>query len=370
MASPMSFKRILITGGAGFVGVNLAVLLKQGFPDITVCAFDNLKRRGSELNLTRLKKFGVTFLHGDVRCPEDVEACSPFDLLIDCAAEPSVQAGLGGAPLAVIHNNLTGTINCLEAARRNQAAFLFLSTSRVYPIRPINALPFREDSTRFLWTAEGSLQGFSSEGISEEFTLEGARSLYGSTKLAAELLLQEYAFTYHLPVLINRCGILTGPWQMGKVDQGVVTLWVGRHLFDIPLRYTGFGGAGKQVRDLLHVEDLFALLVRQIEELSLWDGRVYNVGGGYEVSASLRELTNVCQEITGRSVPVHSEPATSPVDIRIYVTDHSRVSRDFSWTPRKTVAMIVEDITSWIRENEEQLYPILSGESKPARLAA
>src|SRR6516225_4948803 len=98
----MDFKRILITGGAGFVGANLAALYRQAFSGVTVYAFDNLSRRGSELNLPRLKQLGVTFLHGDIRCREDVEGWPAFDLLIDCSAEPSVQAGINGSPLPVI----------------------------------------------------------------------------------------------------------------------------------------------------------------------------------------------------------------------------------------------------------------------------
>jgi CDP-paratose 2-epimerase len=355
----MDFRRIVITGGAGFVGANLALRLKQAFAGIEVTAFDNLKRRGSELNLPRLAAQGVAFLHGDIRCREDVNDWPAFDLLIDCSAEPSVQAGIHGSPLPLIQNNLTGTVHCMEAARRHNAAFLFLSTSRVYPIPRLNALAHRETPTRFEWTAAEQLPGFSAHGVAEEFPLDGPRSLYGATKLAGELLLAEFAYSYRMPVMINRCGILTGPWQMGKVDQGVVTLWVARHALGKPLRYTGYGGSGRQVRDMLHVEDLFELLVRQMEQPSCWDGRVYNVGGGREVSASLAELTEVCREATGRSVPIAADPTTSPVDLRIYLTDARRVQADFAWRPQRTVKAIVDDIFHWVRAHEEPLRAIL-----------
>ncbi|MBI3860352.1 MAG: NAD-dependent epimerase/dehydratase family protein [Planctomycetia bacterium] len=356
----MQFRQILITGGAGFVGANLAVLLKQSFGDVTVFACDNLKRRGSEFNLPRLSHNGVVFLHADIRCPEDVQCWPEFDLLIDCSAEPSVQAGLSGSPLPVIQNNLAGTVNCLEAARRNDAAFLFVSTSRVYPIAAVNGLPFEEQPTRFVWSRDGRRPGWSAGGIAEDFPLEGARSLYGATKLAAELLLQEYAYSYGVPVVINRCGLLTGPWQMGKVDQGVIALWVARHHFDQPLRYTGFGGEGKQVRDVLHVEDFFDLVVRQMRQPSIWNGSVYNVGGGNDVSLSLRELTDLCRDATDRSIPLAGDPATSPVDVRIYLTDNSRATADFAWRPTRQPAAIVGDIAKWVRANEALLRQIMA----------
>jgi CDP-paratose 2-epimerase len=360
----MGFESVLITGGAGFVGSNLALLFRRAMPGLAVTALDNLKRRGSELNVPRLRDAGIAFVHGDVRCPEDLEALPAFDLLIDCSAEPSVQAGVAGGaagtPLYVLHTNLTGTINCLELARRRGAAFLFLSTSRVYPIATLNGLPFEEADTRFRWIARPGAAGFSEHGIAEDFPLAGARSFYGASKLACEQVLQEYVYNYGMKALINRCGILTGPWQMGKVDQGVVTLWVAGHYFGKPLRYTGFGGQGKQVRDLLHVEDLFDLLMRQLRMLDKWDGRVYNVGGGPGVSVSLLELTQLCERVTGRRLPIAPVPETAAVDLRIYLTDARKAQQDFGWKPSRSAEQIVRDIHQWIDRHADSLKPILS----------
>jgi CDP-paratose 2-epimerase len=355
----MEFKHLLITGGAGFVGSNLAVLFKQRFPEVAVTAVDSLKRRGSELGLPRLRAAGVTFAHGDIRCPEDLEALPAYDLLIDCSAEPSVQAGTSGSPRYVLNTNLTGTIHCLEAARQRGAAFLFLSTSRVYPMAALNALPFAEDETRFRWLAAPGVRGFSEQGVAEDFPLDGARSFYGASKLAGELLLQEYVYSYGMKALVNRCGVLAGPWQMGKVDQGVVTLWVARHYFQKPLQCIGFGGHGKQVRDLLHVEDLFELLVRQTASLAPWDGRIYNVGGGLDVSVSLLELTRLCQAASGRRIALTSVPETAAVDLRLYLTDARRVQRDFGWRPTRTAERIVADIHAWVDQHHEALRPVL-----------
>jgi CDP-paratose 2-epimerase len=160
--------------------------------------------------------------------------------------------------------------------------------------------------------------------------------------------------------LIDRCGVIAGPWQMGKVDKGVATLWVARHYFRRPLRYTGFGGLGKQVRDLLHVDDLFDLLQLQIARPTAWDGRSYNVGGGDAVSVSLRELTELCVAETGGTVPIDSAPETAGVDLRIYLTDTRKAEADFGWGPTRDPARIVRDIRAWIEAHRETLERILA----------
>jgi CDP-paratose 2-epimerase len=354
------YRHILITGGAGFAGSSLAVLFKQYFGGIRVTALDNLMRRGSELNLPALRDHGVTFVHGDVRCRDDFRQAGPFDLLIDCAAEPSVHAGNAGSPRTVIDINLNGTINCLETAREHQAAVLFLSTSRVYPIAPLRNLKYTETGTRFELDDNQTLRGVSGNGIAEDFPLDGARSFYGATKLSAELFLQEYVCTYGMRGLINRCGILTGPRQMGRVDQGVITLWLARHIYKKPLRYTGFGGSGKQVRDLLHIADLFTLIRSQIMQPACWDGSAYNVGGGRRISISLLELTGLCRERTGATVPVTPEPETAPVDIPVYLTNSARAQQQFHWTPEWGVEKTLDDIACWIEANKEMLEPVLA----------
>jgi CDP-paratose 2-epimerase len=356
----MMFERVLITGGAGFVGSHLALSLRRSFPGTEVVALDNLHRRGSEFNLDRLREAGVHFVHGDVRCPEDLEGLPDFDLLIDSAAEPSVQAGVKDSPKCVLHTNLLGTIQCLELARQRNAAFLFLSTSRVYPIERLNAIPYFEDESRFRWQPGPADCGCSLAGINEAFSLDGPRSYYGASKLASEIVLQEYVHHSGMQALINRCGVLAGPGQMGKTDQGVTTLWVARHYSRKPLSYIGFGGKGNQVRDILHVEDLCSLVVQQLQRMDLWDGRVYNVGGGLSASVSLRELTELCEQVTGNQTVIEPHPETSGVDVRIYITDSTRVRTDFSWTPQYSPIETVGAIHTWIRQNERQLRGVLA----------
>lgn len=351
--------KILITGGAGFVGSSLAIALKNDYPHYHIIALDNLKRRGSELNLKRLKEAGVEFLHGDIRSKEDFDALPGVDTVIEASAEPSVLAGLDGTPDYLINTNLFGTVNCLNYALKHKAAFIFLSTSRVYPIKTIETLNYLEEETRFALSDDQPVNGVSAKGIAENFPLDGARSLYGTTKLASELLIQEYNEFYNLKTVINRCGVITGPWQMGKVDQGVMVLWIAKHYFKQKLGYFGYGGTGKQIRDMLHIADLYQLVDWQLHHLDQVNGEILNAGGGLECSASLQELTKICQEVTGNTIPIQSVPENRTADIRLYVTDNTKVTNLTGWKPQHTIRQIVEDITAWLKAHEDDLAPIL-----------
>lgn len=350
---------ILITGGAGFVGSSLSIALKESYPNYRVIAFDNLKRRGSELNLPRLKEASVDFFHGDIRNSEDFAVLPKVDVIIEASAEPSVLAGLDGTPDYVVNTNLMGTINCLNFAVKNKSEFIFLSTSRVYPIENIEQIEFEEEKTRFIISSNQTINGVIPKGISEDFPLEGFRSIYGATKLCSELLIAEYNQFYGLKTVINRCGVLTGPWQMGKVDQGVVVLWIARHFWKQKLGYFGYGGTGKQVRDILHIKDLFRLIDWQIHNLDKINGQTFNVGGGNETSVSLLELTEYCHKITGNKISIDSVPENRQADIRIYLTDNTKVTNLTGWKPEISVEEILNDIYFWIRENEKTLQQIL-----------
>jgi CDP-paratose 2-epimerase len=345
-------KKILVTGGAGFVGSNLGLSFAKLYPGAEIIALDNLKRRGSELNLERFKRAGIKFLHGDVRNPSDLTEAGNADLIIDCAAEPSVLAGTNGSPRYVIETNLNGTVNVLEHARQTGAQIIFLSTSRVYPIDPINQISFEETETRFEWNIDG---------IAENFPMEGARSMYGASKLASEMLVEEYRASYGIKAIVNRCGVLTGPWQMGKTDQGVIVLWMAAHYFGSKLSYIGYGGSGKQVRDILHVDDLFDLLKIQLSDIDKYDGGVFNVGGGRKVSVSLKELTALCSEVSGKTIPVDSIKEDRPNDIRVYLSDCRKIEKLSGWKPKRSVKQILEEIHSWLKENEGSLKKVLIG---------
>jgi CDP-paratose 2-epimerase len=353
-------QRVLIAGGAGFVGASLARALARRHADWEVVALDNLKRRGAELNLPRLRAAGVRFVHGDVREPGDLDALPPCQAIVECSAEPSALAGRDGSTAYAVRSNLLGAWHCLELARRDGAQLVFLSTSRVYPVAALNAVALEETATRFELVQEQPLPGVSPAGIAEDFPLDGARTLYGTTKLSAELLIAEYRDAFGLQAVVNRCGVIAGPWQMGKVDQGVFTHWMLAHLLGGRLSYIGFGGAGKQVRDLLHVEDLIDLVDRQLTEPAAWDGVVANVGGGREVSLSLAEATALCREISGREIAVEAAGEDRPGDVPLYVSDCSRLFGLTDWRPRRGAREVLEDIADWIRANAEDVRSALA----------
>lgn len=351
--------RVLVTGGAGFVGSRLAIAFRRAHPHARVVALDNLRRRGSETNLGVLAEEGVAFVHGDVRVRADLEQVDEtVDVLIDASAEASVLAGADGSPAYVLDTNLQGTLNCLDWGRHRAGAVLFLSTSRVYSIAPLRDLALVETPTRYELASDQSIPGAGPAGVTEDFPTHLARSFYGASKLASEMMVQEYVDSYGMRAVITRCGVITGAGQFGKSEQGVFAMWAANHVLGKPLRYIGFDGAGKQVRDLLHPDDLLDLLRRQLDELERCSGQVFNAGGGRPGSVSLRELTDICREASGREVPMSSEARTSPVDIPVYISDHSRATQELGWRPTWTPRAMIEEIVGWVRANEDRLRPV------------
>lgn len=349
---------VLVTGGAGFVGSAVARRFAGPGVGARVIALDNLRRRGSELNVPILAAAGVEFVLGDVRKPADLALGGrPIDLIVECAAEPSVLAGYDGGSRYVVEANLGGLANCLELARERHARLMFLSTSRVYPVARVNALAVRESETRFVLEDQPGVSGASALGIAEDFPLDGVRTLYGATKLAGELLLAEYA-AFGVESAVTRFGVIAGPGQMGKVDQGVFALWMSRFVFGGALCYHGWGGTGKQVRDVLHIDDACDLLLAQLGAWPAMTGRTWNAGGGLANSLSLTEATTLCEEISGARIPCSSDVATHPSDVRVYLTDQRAITAALGWTPGRTPRQVLEDLHRWMTENEAKLAPV------------
>ena len=346
----INFNSVLITGGAGFLGSSLALAIKNLRPKCRVICLDNLIREGSQLQLPRLEQAGIEFIQADVRRPaewKDLKA----EYLIECSAEPSVQAGIDGSPQYLLDTNLTGAINCLEWARLNKAKFLFISTSRVYPVKLLQEIPRVEDQTRFSWCPPRENESYrTTEGLGIETpTFGGYRSLYGSSKLAAEMMVEEYVCTYGLDASSIRFGVIAGPWQMGKVDQGFLTYWLAAHMYQKPLKYFGFGGNGKQVRGVLHIKDAVESIIRVMAETDKHS--LYQIAGGLKHSTSLMELTSMAQQISGHNVPIESISQTHKNDVPILLLEGQPSYESLRWTPQFSVHQVVEDTYQWLVEN-------------------
>ncbi len=353
--------KILITGGCGFLGSTLALYLRGRGYDVV--ALDNLVRRGSESNIDRLKKHGVAFVHGDVRCVEDFAGLPPgIELICDASAQASVVSGYAN-PMFDLTNNTLGVIHVLEFARERGCPLIFCSTNRIYSSARINALPRHESPTRLEWDAiawrnlpvERRPAGFDPErGVSEEFSLDGAgRSIYGVSKLMADVACQEYADAFDIPVIVNRLGVISGAGQFGKIDQGWVVWWAVACWFGLPLKYIGWGG--KQVRDILFVDDVCRLVDLEISEIGRLHNCVLNVGGGAANSLSLVEATQYLEKRLGRSVSVSHETGMRKADTAIYITDNRKAERLLSWKPQVSLGVGLDSILNWVRENEPEL---------------
>ena len=318
--------KILITGIAGFVGSALAASLLERCEGISLYGVDNLMRPGSESNRGRLKQMGVQFIHGDIRCAGDFEALPKVDWVIDAAANPSVLAGVNGqgSTRQLFEHNLASLVNILEYCKTNGAGLLLLSSSRVYSIEALAALPLKIENSAFVLDTTGDLPvGTSAYGIGPDFSTQAPISLYGSTKLASETVALEYGLTFDFPVWINRCGVMAGAGQFGTPDQGIFAYWVNAHLRRRPLRYIGFNGLHglQSARCLSSPRDLAALLAIQMRTPRKAGCRIYNAGGGPANSMSLAQLT-ACSVILIKFCQAHAPTGCPRQAVRHSLDDY------------------------------------------------
>lgn len=349
--------RLLITGICGFVGQTLASALRQHLANLEIIGLDNLIRPGSERNRAKLRALEIQFHHGDIRNASDLEALPAADWVIDAAANASVLAGIGAhmASRQLVEHNLGGTLNLLEYCKRHRAGFILLSTSRVYSIAPLAALEMELAQGAFrprkeqLWPA-----GSSPRGVAERFSTQAPISLYGSTKLASEILAQEYGAAFQLPVWINRCGVLAGGGQLGRADQGIFSFWIHSYAGGRPLKYVGFDGRGHQVRDCLHPRDLAPVLARQMAQPAASPELPLNFGGGVANSMSLAQLSEWCASRFGRH-NVTTDPQTRPFDVPWLVLDCHAAGERWNWQPQTKMMDVLDEIARDAKENPDWL---------------
>ena len=347
--------RIFITGICGFVGSELAKALQASTSSLEIHGIDNFSRSGSWLNRDELQALGIRVVHGDIRQPSDLEALGPFDWVIDCAANPSVLAGVDGKSSSrqLIENNLGSTINLLEACKRWNAGFVLLSTSRVYSIPPLADLSVEVHDRAFRpLFAAGQDQGISARGITESFSTAAPVSLYGASKLTSEQLAMEYGHTFHFPVWINRCGVMAGARQFGKPDQGIFAFWLHSWREKRALKYIGFDGMGHQVRDCLHPRDLAPLVLSQMAAgtATAEQPAVVNLSGGDSSARSLHQLSDWCEDRWG-ALPVATDAQPRPFDLPWVVLDHSLATATWGWEPATPVESILTEIADFADAN-------------------
>ena len=328
--------KILITGGCGFVGSNLAIYLKKKRISTQINSLDNLSRKGTLLNLNRLKKNKIKNFKIDISNNKALKKLPKYDLIVDCCAEAAVEASKKEVD-RVFYTNLVGTFNILKKCVKDKSNLIFLSSSRVYSINKLQKLKKRN----FL--------------VDEKFDTFGAKSIYGFCKYSSEQLIKEFSFLHNIKYVITRFGLISGPWQFGKQDQGVVSLWLWRHLNKKKLSYIGFGGKGQQLRDVIHISDVCKLIMLQIKKIGTINNLTINAGGGKKNSISLKNLTKICQKITSNKIKIFSNKKTSNYDIPYYVTNNSQAKKIYKWSPEKKILHIIQDMYKWMLPNKKIL---------------
>jgi len=339
------------------VGATLALALREQVAGITITGVDNLWRPGSETNRSRLRAAGVRIVHGDVRCASDLETLPAVDWVIDAAANASVLAGVDGAtsPRQIVEHNLLGTTNVLEFCRARGAGLILLSSSRVYSVPALRAIPLRQHADAFRPAPGADMAGLTVAGIAESFATGAPASLYGTTKLASEQLALEYRDAFGLPVWINRCGVLAGAGQFGQPAQGIFSWWIHRWRQCRPLAYLGFEGRGLQVRDCLHPTDLAMLVARQLHDQgAAGDQRVANAAGGLVNSMSLAQLSAWC---TARFGPrqVGHDLTERQYDVPWVVLDAGQAAHRWRWGPTRVIDTVLEEIALHAEAHPEWL---------------
>ena len=335
--------KILITGGCGFVGTNLALFLhSEGYK---IDCLDNLSRKGSKYNYKLLRNKKIRNYKFDIYDYTKIQKLPKYDFIIDCCAEAAVEVSKKDID-GVINTNFLGTFNILKKAKKDKSKIIFLSTSRVYPIK---------NMTNIIRKKIISSKIKIKKTFGENDNLQGPKTIYGLTKLSSEMLIEEFGYAFDLKFIINRCGVISGPLQFGKQDQGFVSLWIWGHLKKKKMKYIGYGGLGNQVRDVLHVDDLSELINLQIRKINKINNKIFTVGGSKKSYTSLRQLTDICEKITKNKIKFNKVSKTSIYDIPYFITNNKLVTKTYGWKPKRNILKVVSDTFLWLKNNESTI---------------
>lgn len=339
--------RFLITGGAGFIGSNTSrKLLAQGHE---VVVFDNLSRAGSEENLAWLRGADgeIVMVKGDVRDRHALDAAlqqhGPIDVVLHFAAQVAVTTSVLD-PALDFEINARGTFNVLEAVRQSDQSpvLLYASTNKVYG--GLDGYAIEEGETRYRFSHVV-------QGVPESTSLD-FHSPYGCSKGAADQYVRDYHRMYGLRTIVFRNSCIYGPRQFGIEDQGWLAWFV---IAAVQGQEITIFGDGKQVRDVLYIDDLVDGMLAAVENIDATQGQVYNMGGGPENSLSVwAEFGPLLEELEGRRIEVDFED-WRPGDQRVYISDISKAERDFGWAPQTSPETGVRQLYEWVRENQDLL---------------
>jgi len=330
--------KVIVTGGCGFVGSNVCQFLNN--LSFEVLSVDNLSKNYSKLNYKRLNNLNIKNYNIDISDKNKfIKLDYKSDIIIDCSADPAVESSRKDVQKN-LRNNLITTCNILEKAKKDNSKLIFLSTSRIYPIK--------DSFKRF----NSFLKKRSKNLFDEDSNTIGPKTIYGFSKFASEMLIKEYNYAFNIDYLINRCGLITGPWQFGKVEQGLVSLWLWKHLNkDNNLYYKGYDGLGNQIRDILFINDLCELIYLQIKKFKKIKNQTFCVGGGIKNSVSLNQLTKICEEITKNKLKIKHDLDTSIYDVPFYITSLNKVKKYYKWYPKTNLKDGLYIILDWMSKN-------------------
>lgn len=328
--------KIIVTGGCGFIGSAICIYLREKLKFSNIISIDNLSKDYSRFNEKILKKNGIKNFKIDLGSYHSLKKINfKSDIIIDCSADPAVEDSRKNVN-RVFKNNLVSTLNVLEKVSNDKSFLIFLSTSRVYPVK----LSYQKFKNRKKYL------------YNENTSTEGPKTIYGFTKLASEMLIQEYYFMNNINYIINRCGLITGPGQFGKVEQGLISLWLWRHLNNLSVTYKGYYGKGSQIRDVLYITDLCDLIFKQIKNRNKVYSQTFCVGGGYKNSISLKKLTHLCRSISRNKTKIKKELTTSIYDIPYYVSSNFKLKQVYNWSPKVDIVDSLKNIYYWMKKNK------------------
>lgn len=332
----------LVTGGAGFIGSNyVARLLKRGEQ---VVIYDNLSRLGAQNNLEFLRSaFGEDAVHlirGDVRDAALLrDAARDADVIVHLAAQVAVTTSVTD-PREDFEINAQGTFNLLEAARASgrKPVVLYASTNKVYG--GMEEVAVVEDKDAYHYRDYPN-------GIAESMPLD-FHSPYGCSKGSGDQYVRDYHRIYDLPTVVFRQSCIYGPRQFGVEDQGWVAWFIIAAQTGKPITIYG---DGKQVRDVLYIDDLLDAYDAAIARIDRAAGKVYNIGGGAVNTMSIwKQFAPILEELSGQTIPV-GQADWRPGDQRIYVSDISLAQRELGWQPKVGVVEGIGRLYQWVREN-------------------